>query len=425
MNVIKKRNKLNYLRDTIKTNLSNMNVSSLINYFLVAYAFCIPISSAGTNIFESLILLLWILDGNWKYKFIQYKNNPIIIFIALFLIYNLISVLWATSVIYGLDYIQKYRHFLIIFVMYTFLETKYIKHIVSAFLISMFISEVVSYGIYFEFWTYKNIPISFPTPFMNHVDYSVYLSFTIMILFNRVFFSPLTKNKILYFLFAATSTINLFLNGGRTGQVIFIITFFTLFILNLKNKLTATLVSTFILTGILISAYNLSPNLQHRFQQVTDDLSMVINENTYQGSLSIRMSLWEVGLDEIKDIKAFGSGIGNEKNKIDYYSSQKNWSVPENLSTYDHHNMFITYAIQLGPLGLLLFLAILYSIYRLKFTSKYYHNITIIFLITFVMWSLGGNTFHLMKSMVFFTLFVGLLNKISHSESEGNLLQKS
>lgn len=422
MNIRTNESLINYSKKIIKDTFNTINTPLLINYFLIAYAFCIPISSAGTNIFEALLLLLWIISGNWKHKYNQYKKNPIIIFITLFIIYNLISVFWASNVLYGLDYVSKYRHFLIIFVMYTFLETKYIKYIVSAFLISMFISEIVSYGIFFEIWSYKNVPVSFPTPFMNHVDYSIYLSFTIMILFNRVFFSPYTKNKILYFIFAATSTINLFINGGRTGQVVFIVTFFTLCILNMKNKITATVLSILILTGIFISAYNFSPNLHDRFQQVSDDLSMVINENTYKGSLSIRMSLWIVGFDEIMDFKPFGSGIGNDTNQIDYYSAKRDWNIVEDLGTYNHHNMFISYAIQLGPLGLILFLAILYNIYSLKFTSKHYKNITIIFLITFIMWSLGGATFHLMKSMVFFTLFVGLLNKISHTESENNLL---
>lgn len=412
------------LNNILQYKLTNINTSLLINYCLIAYAFCIPISSAGTNIFETLLLLLWLITGEWKNKFNQYKKNPIIIFITLFLIYSLVSVFWASSIIYGLDYLSKYRHFLIIFVMYTFLETKYIKHIVSAFLFSMFISEVVSYGIFFEFWSYKNIPVSFPTPFMNHVDYSVYLSFTIMILLNRVFFSPYTKNKILYFLFAASSTINLFINGGRTGQVIFIVTFFTVCILNMKNKLAAIIVSIFILTSLLLTAYNYSPNLQNRFQQVTQDISMVINENTYTQSLSIRISLWIVGVDEILDGQLFGSGIGNEKNKINYYKEKRDWNTMEDLASYDHHNMFITYAIQLGPLGLVLFLAILYSIYSLKFTHKHYRTITIIFLITFIMWSLGGATFHLMKSMVFFTLFVGLLNKISHTQCKDSLLEK-
>jgi len=407
---------MNYSNNLIKNKLTDINISLLINYCLVAYAFCIPISSAGTNIFETLILVLWVIDGNWKYKFNQFRQNPIIIFLTIFIIYSLLSVFWASDILYGLDYVSKYRHFLIIFVMYTLLEMKYIQHIISAFLLSMFISEVMSYGIYFELWTYKDVPVTFPTPFMNHVDYSVYLCFTIMILLNRIFFSPQRKNQILYFLFAATSTVNLFINGGRTGQLIFIITFFTIFILNMKNKLIAIIVSILILASLLLTAYNFSPNLQKRFQQVSHDISMVVNEKTFTSSLSTRISLWIVGLDQIIDGEAFGTGIGNEQNNINYYKEKRDWKTMDNLDSYDHHNMFITYAIQLGPLGLLLFLAILYSIYSLKFSHKHYRTITIIFLITFIMWSFGGSTFHLMKSMVFFTLFVGLLNKISYNQ---------
>jgi O-antigen ligase len=119
----------------ININFDKKNINLYINYFLVGYAFCLPISKAGTNFFEISILLMWLYEGNWKYKLSQYKENPLIVAFALFLGYSLVSVFWASSISYGLDYISKYRHFLMIPVIYTSLDKQYIKHIFSAFII--------------------------------------------------------------------------------------------------------------------------------------------------------------------------------------------------------------------------------------------------------------------------------------------------
>ena len=233
-----------------------------INYLLIGYAFCIPISKAGTNLFEVLIILLWIYQGNWKYKLEQYKSNPLIITFGIFIGFSLISIFWASSVAFALDYIGKYRHFLMIPIIYTSLDKKFLGHIFSAFLISMFLSEIMSYGIFFEFWTYKNVLPSDPAPFMDHVSYSIYLAFTSMILLNKIFFETELKYKVIYVLFFITVTSNLFLNGGRSGQVTFFIILLILAILNAKHKLKAVAVSVLFLSITFFAAYNISPNFQ-------------------------------------------------------------------------------------------------------------------------------------------------------------------
>ena len=60
----------------------------------------------------------------------------------------------------------------------------------------MFISEIVSYGIFFEFWTYKNATVENPNAFMSRTDYSVYLTFTSIILIMRIFNETHLKYKI-------------------------------------------------------------------------------------------------------------------------------------------------------------------------------------------------------------------------------------
>ena len=129
---------------------SRIDYTKYINYFLIGYAFCIPISKAGVNFFEFLMFLFWILEGNWKEKLSQIKSNLLSISIIALIIISIISLPNASSIEFGIKYILKYRHFLIILIILTSLKREYIKIVISAYLSGIFISEIMSYGIFFE-----------------------------------------------------------------------------------------------------------------------------------------------------------------------------------------------------------------------------------------------------------------------------------
>lgn len=401
------------------TLLKYNNINLYINYALIAYAFMIPISKAGTVFFELLLILLWFLEGNFKKKFTQYKSNYLILSLAMLFLYSIIILFWKSDLYIGLDYIKKYWHFSVIFIIFTSLNEKYIKHIFSAFIFSMFISEIISYGMFFELLDYTNPTYhgaskTFPTPFLTHLDYSVYLSFTIIVLFYKLLSKTDIQNKVIYAFFALSMTTNLFINSGRTGQVIFIISLILVFTNSFQNKFKGLFLSILMVFSILSVAYNFSPNFHNRTNTVINDISNMINEHNFKGSITIRASFWVMGIDELTNKFSFGSGIGNEMSNVPYYADKHGFDKKFLMEGYvDHHNMFITYGIQLGQIGLLLFLLVFVSLFRLKFSSPQLQGLNLVFIITFILWSSLGSTFHLMDAMTFFALFAGLLNKIS------------
>jgi O-antigen ligase len=286
----------------------------------------------------------------------------------------------------------------------------------------MFISEIVSYGIFFELWTYKNISPSDPSPFMNHTDYSVYLTFTVVILLTKIFYEDNLKYKIIYLLFTLSVITNLLINGGRTGQVIFIFAIILFFILNMRKKLQAIVLSLSLIILSFSLAYNFSPNFHNRALQASTDISNMLNNN-FKGSFATRVSLWVVGVQQASENLIFGAGIGNEMNTILDYSLNDNWET-QNLSNFsDHHNMFISYLNQLGIIGLVLILYIFYSLFKLEIKNKLYRNLNYVFLLIFILLSFVGKSFHLMDPMVLFALFAGLFNKISYLDN-GNIKTK-
>ena len=167
-----------------------IDYNKFINYFIVLYSFCLPISKAGTTFSAICLILLWFIESNFKVKISLIKSNKFMIVLGTFLLLSFLSIFWSSDTSFAVDYVRKYWHFLIIPIIYTSLDRSYIKHVFSAFLLGMFISEIVSYGIFFEFWTKEGVSPNDPSPFMDHTNYSIYLAFTVFILMHRILFEP-------------------------------------------------------------------------------------------------------------------------------------------------------------------------------------------------------------------------------------------
>ena len=387
----------------------NIVLYKWINYFILLYAFCLPISKAGISLSVIIILLFWILEADFKRKYFEIKNNYFILAIFIFILYSFIAVLWSSDKIFALEYVKKYYHFLIIPIIFTSLKKEYIDKVFSAFLLGMLISEITSYGIFFELWTKEGVSPNDPSPFMDHSNYSTYLAFTVFILMHKIIHTDDLKWKLAYSIFFLFSTSNLFLNGGRTGQFSFLITLCVIGFLNFKNKLKAVVLFISLGTTIFVSAYNLSPVFKDRFDYFLHDVEVMINEKDFSNSFSLRVALWISGLEASKHNLIFGSGIGDERENANYILQKFNISndnfKQETENSIDFHNMYVQYIVQLGIVGLIVILLIFYLFFKLDIRDKVYRNLLIIFLILYFCHSMLGNSFHINQSMILFVLF--------------------
>lgn len=389
----------------------DLDYSKILNYLIVLYAFCIPISKAGTSAVAILMILFWIFESNFSNKLLEIKKSKILMTLLLFVIINITSIIWSSDKIFALDYVRKYWHLISIFIIYTSLQKKNINIIISAFLMGMFISEIVSYGIFFELWTKEGISPNDPSPFMDHTNYSIYLALTSFILLNRIFFTTNIKWKFFYFIYFIFVVSNLFLNGGRTGQVAFFICIFVVGFLNIKSKIKVIFSSLVLITIVFSTAYNFSPVFKDRYNQTVLDVSKMINNNDYSGSVSARIGLWIIGSESGLKTLLIGTGIGDEainsKEMVEKYNYY-HFLNKENINSIDYHNSFVQEFVKLGVFGLLIYLLIYYFLITMKFKSNYLKNLSVIFFTLFSFLGLVGNSLHIMASMVLFSLFVGI-----------------
>ncbi|MCK5029733.1 MAG: O-antigen ligase family protein [Bacteroidales bacterium] len=243
-----------------------------------------------------------------------------------------------------------------------------------------------------------------------------------MILLNRMFFTKHNKFKLFYFLYFLTTTSNLFLNGGRTGQIIFIATLLVVLYLNFQNKIKGIMVAILLATSIVTIAYNVSPVFKVRVVQAYNDITNTLINKDYSQSFGIRVSLWIMGSHVFRDNPLLGTGIGDEKTGMQKYTHKYNISRYQNLPNkghIDYHNLYVQHAVQLGIPGLVLMLTLIYSLFTIKFQSNLYRNIHIAFAIAILISSTVSNFLHTLFPMVFFGFFVAILSAISKSEHQG------
>jgi len=402
----------------MKINIVNDIKSNPIQYVIIFYAFIIPLSKASVTIFAGIFLIILLITqkNNYKVFINNIWGNNVFKYFLIFIFLHIFSLIFVNSIDMNdaLLYIKRYVYLIIpALAIYTLLKNEYIDKVIRSFIFGMFVSEMLSYGIFFELITMKHGTPNDPTPFMNHIDYSIFLVFTSLILLNRVINEVEIKNKIFYFLFFCSTTINLFITGGRIGQLAFFVSLFVLFFINFKHKLKAFIIGLLITSSIFFIAFNFSSTFSNRISNGISNINNVIEKQNYCTSWGMRIGALIISKDIISQNPILGVGIQNHiiqlREIID--RKYKNMECLRWFNTY--HNQYIDALTQFGIVGLLIFLMIFISLFKLKFINKEYKNISIIFIFVFLIGFLGDALFYRYFIVGLFGIFLGLILKAS------------
>lgn len=388
--------------------MKKFNYTLLINYLIVIYALILPLSAQGARWIAISMIFLWILEGNWKEKVFILKKEHLLKVLILFVAVLSLSLLWTENenIQIGIRYISRFWYLLPLYVIYTSLENKMISHVLSSFLAGMLISEIVSYGIFFELiHIAKKSPVN-PAPFMHHTIYSVFLVTALGILLNKLLSACSGWYKFLGGLFFLTMTANLFINAGRTGQVLFLFIVTYVIVNNYKFNIKSIVFISFFVLVIPVIAFLYSPNFHNRVLEGYSDLTQLNNHNT---SLGARAGLYIVSKDIIKGHPILGVGVGDYllEKKIIVQQKLKQWNYLERLNHY--HNQYIEFWVISGIIGLILYILIWIIFAFIPIHNQVIHQIKVIIFISFTLTSLIDQTFHTYQSLSLFALFSGVI----------------
>jgi O-antigen ligase len=362
--------------------------SNLKNILLIIFAFVFPISLAGANVILILLILCWIFEGKWKEKLDILKTNKLVWILYALPVLLIISTLFSNSSVNGFlissgyknEYQFVFKHFIWLNTLFIVLITSKfdVKKIITAFLLGMFFSEIVSYSIFFHFLNfcelkrlgliYRNADDINPSPFMHHTFYSLFLSVAILLIFDNLHNFKSKAVKIIGVLFLISATINLFINNGRTGQLAFFLGVFIYSVL--KYKKIKLIVGVFLLlSAIFIGAYYLSPIFKQRINQGINNIEKVFKRHNYDTSWGIRIGIDKIGMKILKEPKnfIFGLGAGDAKKKFFEYAKKQDKNIYKTIKIVKHlHNQYLQLWMDGSILAFLLI--ILYFIYLYKYS---------------------------------------------------------
>ena len=349
---------------------SYFNLDKTYQFLLIILAFLMPLTVFGANLIIVLICVLWLMSGHYKYKFQQIISNKLMMASIIFFLLHLVGLIWTEDLSWGLHIVHKMWYFIGLFpILFTIVRKDYIKHYVIAFLFAIFITEVVSYLVWFELVPpFKNATIENPTPFMSHISYNPILSFAIYLVLHEVFLNKKLSNIqfSFYSFFAISMTINMFITGGRAGQVTFFV-MLAILIFQVLDKQRIKSILTILITIPLIffGSYQSSELFKKRVDLSVFEV-MNYSENK-ESSLGSRINFGLNSLEVIKENSLIGVGTGDFPSE---YKKINDIASPEYPSTDNPHNMYILILMQLGILGLISMMSIFYYQIKLSFNSK-------------------------------------------------------
>lgn len=412
----------------LKSIVTKSFLLTLCNYFILLFALLMPITPYLGKKVLILILILSFFVIDIKLIKQSFKNNSLVKYSSIFTLIWLISIVFSENTKLALRETEIYLiyFFIPIILISTLLKKDFINKTIIAFAISMFINLMFSILILFKqnqifgIDFYQN---GYLIPFQtSHMPYSVYLSFSFFIF---LFFALENKYKIAYkiimYILLLLFFILLFITTGRTGQVTFLIGFIVTLLLYYKINIKYFILSIITLIFVLFFFYNFSDNMKKRTNQVVSDITLMIKGNNYSSSLGVRALSYKV-LYEMnkKNNLLIGIGIGDDNKEIDLIQ-KKYLNKQVSNQKGQTHNTFVTIIVSLGIIGFLIFLKLLYNIFRVKKNEKLFYMIKLNFICSTLVILFTNELFGQKEFMFFFALFSSLIilkdNYIEHQNN--------
>ena len=158
--------------------LERFDLEKTYQYLLIALAFLMPLTVSGANTIIVIICFLWLFSGDYKAKWNHIMSSKLMIASIVFYCLHVIGMLWTEDLQWGLHILHKMWYFLLFFpILFNIVQRKYINYYLSAFMLAIALTEIVSYLVWFQIIPeFKNASVINPTPFMSHISYNPILA---------------------------------------------------------------------------------------------------------------------------------------------------------------------------------------------------------------------------------------------------------
>ncbi len=330
--------------------------AGLVNSWLLAVlAFVLPLSTSAVSAVAILILLFWLLEGNFWEKFAETLFTPVAVTVLAYLALLCLGLLWTSYPVEGFIVLRDHWKIALLPVFLTSVRFEQRWFYLSSFLAGMTAAMLLTYLAWFGLLQYADVSPTHLTPKTFHVVYNPLLAFAIYLILHKVLWGGYEKKvRATLLILAGLMSFNMFITEGRTGQAVFFV-LISLLLLQIftKNRFRAILAICLLLPVGGSVSYLASPVFQQRVDLALQEVdSFKENPNT---SVGLRLQFCENSLLLFQQNFCLGVGTGDFKSAYAVINQQKS---PKSIPTDNPHNQYLLSAVMLGLPGLLTLLLI-------------------------------------------------------------------
>jgi len=425
---------------------------------LILIVITLPFSMLANNAAIALLILNWLIEGNFKQKWQKLKHNRLALLFTGFYFLHVFGLIYTQNLFAGkfdLEIKSSIFIFPVILSTTTALSKKQFRIILKAFVFSCLAGTVICL-VYAVHRNYEEGRVFTDT--LTHIYKSIFSddyipgkrTFFNYWYFSYNFFSSAIHIQPVYFamylVFSGFIAAWLWLNSRSEGKksypvltVLFLIyCLIVIILLSSRMQVMAfigilcfailyyayykkTLIKgLLIIMGILIlgiSIVYIHPVTRKRFLVIIDEKADNTT-NTWSGR-TLRFNKWKYTLEVIAKHPILGVGTGDAQDELQKTYFENNFELGYN-KRYNPHNQYLHYALKLGVLGFLLFIACL--LVPARFAFRQHNYLYLSFLALFALSCLTESMLERNKGIVFYAFFNSLfafhyLTNTNQSES--------
>jgi len=346
--------------------------SQFRKYAFIALGFLIPLTVAGISILMVLIFCSSILDKTVYSRLKEILSNRVFVSILLFFLLHLAGLFWLD--VTPVNGFKSWMVFIIPLLALS-VDTNTARKGIYAFIVGMMIAEIgVYYNIFITWEQYLDgIYGSHLYLSGSRISYNPKLAIAIaLILVTLLGGKYKGLRQTVTVLFLISMIVNMFMTGGRSGQVGFIMVWLVLSFYYLKNNTQGLYGMLIALVLILFIAFNYSPIFQKRainavsefnsFQTTsasTNDCIKLSDEcRAISGSVQRRLHYNQHSLNLFKASPWIGYGTGSLENIWSNYVDNSKIFIFKTTNPHSHHALIL---VQFGLIGFFIYLNIFYQ----------------------------------------------------------------
>ena len=366
---------------------NSFSIDKVLAQLFLLFAFIFPLSVFAGNFIAFIIIILWLLSDNLKEKILLIRKDKLFRAVSLFFLLHVFGILWTEDITWGLEMIRKMLDLGILFpILLTLVDRNKIRLYIYIFLSSITLIVILSFMIWFGFLEpFKNATALNPTPLMTHITHGPFIAFASYLIGSlylnteKKFFSV---NKIVLALLFLFFSINVFITGGRTGQVVYLFLFSLMYFQNFNINIKSFFKVFSVLTAILFIVFNTSQIFQNRIIETYEDFQKFEQEKNTNLGLRIQFAINSIEI--FKNNPIIGAGTGDfpiEFAKINKVNSPE---IEHGKITTNPHNNYLLLMSQFGIAGLISLFYIFFRQFKsLDKNSTLIKNIGLGFIIFF------------------------------------------